>query len=306
MKILLALDGSSFSKTAAAFVAQLPLPDKTGLQLVSVVDSENLPPSSGSSSGALANLSSYLHDEAEKSLHGETTRFGDLGWKVTTAVLTGNPAAQILARASESEPDLIVVGSRGLSPFTGYMLGSVSHRILNHAECSTLVVRPGVPSPYADDKVKVLVGFDGSPQAQVALDSVAAIPFGSETQLTIATVVPLIQTYRMDIVQETSRWWQELWETARSELAEAAAGIGGESEVAQTLLKGEDVSGQLLGVLEQGGFDLVTLGSKGRGGWERFLLGSVSSKIAHHSPCSVLVIKGKGLAGCFSSEAKTG
>ncbi len=56
----------------------------------------------------------------------------------------GDPAEEIVNAAKEGGYDLIVVGHRGLSPVRAFLLGSVSNRVVAHAPCSVLVVRPGL------------------------------------------------------------------------------------------------------------------------------------------------------------------
>ena len=61
--------------------------------------------------------------------------------KVETALLRGNPADAILAYLEKSPPDLVVVGTRGLSRGSRVLLGSVSSRLVTEAPCPVLVVR---------------------------------------------------------------------------------------------------------------------------------------------------------------------
>lgn len=61
--------------------------------------------------------------------------------EVETALLEGDPVDRVVAFAEEHRPDLIVVGSRGLSAAGRFLLGSVSDGILHHVHCSVLVVR---------------------------------------------------------------------------------------------------------------------------------------------------------------------
>jgi nucleotide-binding universal stress UspA family protein len=56
----------------------------------------------------------------------------------------GDPADEIVTAARDEGYDLIVVGHRGLSPIKAFLLGSVSSRVVTHAPCSVLVVRPGL------------------------------------------------------------------------------------------------------------------------------------------------------------------
>lgn len=55
--------------------------------------------------------------------------------------LSGEPGKAIVDKAKEVSADLIVIGSRGHSDLSGLLLGSVSHKVCNSAECSCLVVR---------------------------------------------------------------------------------------------------------------------------------------------------------------------
>ena len=65
--------------------------------------------------------------------------------EVETALLEGDPVDRVVAFAEKNKPDLIVVGSRGLSPTGRFLLGSVSDGILHHVHCSVLVVRSRPP-----------------------------------------------------------------------------------------------------------------------------------------------------------------
>jgi len=60
---------------------------------------------------------------------------------VDTALLEGDPVEEVVDYAEEHRPDLIVVGSRGLSAGGRFLLGSVSDGILHHVRCSVLVVK---------------------------------------------------------------------------------------------------------------------------------------------------------------------
>ncbi|RUS47102.1 universal stress protein [Cohnella sp. AR92] len=56
-------------------------------------------------------------------------------------LLEGSPANAILEKAAEVKSDLIVIGSRGLGPIREFVLGSVSHNVVQHAEVPVLVVK---------------------------------------------------------------------------------------------------------------------------------------------------------------------
>ena len=62
--------------------------------------------------------------------------------RVHTVDLEGYPSDMIIQHAAEVSADLIVVGTRGRGPMASMLLGSTSHRVVNHAPCDVLVVRP--------------------------------------------------------------------------------------------------------------------------------------------------------------------
>jgi nucleotide-binding universal stress UspA family protein len=66
--------------------------------------------------------------------------------EVETALLEGNPVDRVVEFAEKHRPDLIVVGSRGLSTAGRFLLGSVSDGILHHVHCSVLVVKVLAPA----------------------------------------------------------------------------------------------------------------------------------------------------------------
>ncbi|MFC4307066.1 universal stress protein [Cohnella boryungensis] len=72
--------------------------------------------------------------EKVKSLTGDTPR-------AIIVVLTGSPAEAILDYADNSDCDLIVMGSRGLSSFKEFMVGSVSHNVILHSRIPVMVMR---------------------------------------------------------------------------------------------------------------------------------------------------------------------
>ncbi|HXQ79285.1 MAG: universal stress protein [Thermoplasmata archaeon] len=69
--------------------------------------------------------------------------------EVETVLLEGDPVDKVVEYAQQHRPDLIVVGSRGLSAAGRFLLGSVSDGILHHVHCSVLVVKPPAGSSRA-------------------------------------------------------------------------------------------------------------------------------------------------------------
>jgi nucleotide-binding universal stress UspA family protein len=91
---------------------------------------------------------SALLDAMKKRLDAQRERLLTAGLSdVETALLEGDPVDRVVEYAQKHQPDLIVVGSRGLSVTGRFLLGSVSDGILHHVHCSVLVVK--APTAHA-------------------------------------------------------------------------------------------------------------------------------------------------------------
>jgi len=79
---------------------------------------------------------------AGEALLAETVKqFKDGGIEARSILLRGDAATEILDYASQKKVDLIIAGSRGLSPVRSWLLGSVSRKLVHYAECSVLIVK---------------------------------------------------------------------------------------------------------------------------------------------------------------------
>lgn len=136
-KILLAVDGSENSIRAA----------KEAVKLAGATDGAEV---------TIVYVSDYKEDENEV-IHDASAMEFDLARRkkiqpvsemldrqkvyYQVEVLHGIPGPTIVKMTQERQFDLVVIGSRGLSPIREVMLGSVSHKVVNHAECPVLVVK---------------------------------------------------------------------------------------------------------------------------------------------------------------------
>jgi nucleotide-binding universal stress UspA family protein len=143
MKILLAIDDSRFSQAAAQGLVARVRPENTEVHVLHVI--EPVPvyvsgemgvsiPDLGAAQEARVKDGKELVERAAQSLRAA-------GFKVSTAVLEGNPKTEILDRAARWHADLIVLGSHGRRGLDRFLLGSVSEAVARHASCSVEIVR---------------------------------------------------------------------------------------------------------------------------------------------------------------------
>ncbi len=146
MKILLATDGSAYSKAAIKEVANRTFPPKTKVRIISVIDKVALT----KYIGPLGVLTEYYADanqtlekfaEDANEYAAKILRERNPMLSISTAVIDGSPKSAIIKEAEKYRADLIVVGSHGYGAVKRFMLGSVSHAVSLHAKCSVEIVR---------------------------------------------------------------------------------------------------------------------------------------------------------------------
>ena len=147
MRILLAIDGSSFSDEAVKEVTRRPWPTGSEVKVVSVVEPP-VPPSPeawGMSVGDyLKGEEEWRREHARKTLEAAAHLLHtgeDKTLKVTTEMLEGPPKQMILDEAEYWGADLIVIGSHGYGFWDRLLLGSVSQAVAAHAKCSVEIIR---------------------------------------------------------------------------------------------------------------------------------------------------------------------
>ncbi len=156
-KILVATDGSEYSHKALQFLGCLPYTSSTELHIIHVTNPYPpfdaamqprtwlfgndifLPP-------AVSDEESERWKEAssaagESVINGALQTIQPCSIQAKTAILTGDAATEILDYAKRNSIDLIVTGSRGLSSVQGWLLGSVSRKLVHYSSCSVLIVK---------------------------------------------------------------------------------------------------------------------------------------------------------------------
>ena len=134
MRLLFAYDGSDGAKRALEVVLELAAPGDA-LTLVGVAEGVPL-------FGHAASLPTPEQErECEEKLAEAAATLGGKNLSVDLVSRSGDPAAAILDVAEQVHPDLVVLGTRGLSAPERWLIGSVSAKVLHHARCSVLVAR---------------------------------------------------------------------------------------------------------------------------------------------------------------------
>lgn len=148
MKILLAADGSTFSKAAISMLPDMVAkPESASIKIISVYEHPN--PMGTEPFAISAEYYNELEQIRKKSAYHIVENaaaqilnlFPNAKPDLTTCVAIGSPSQIIVETADEWKADLIVVGSHGYGFWSRVLLGSVSNSVVQHAHCSVLVVR---------------------------------------------------------------------------------------------------------------------------------------------------------------------
>jgi nucleotide-binding universal stress UspA family protein len=136
---------------------------------------------------------------------------------------------------------------------------------------------------------KILIAHDGSKSSDRALKRGLEIAEKFGSTVTVITVIPsLYLTELMEVDRE--RILQALSEDAQEMMARVKAGPKNIRSL-KTVIRQGSPADEILKAAQKMKADLIVTGSHGRHGAQKFLLGSVSSKVIDHAACSVLVIK---------------
>lgn len=284
MKTLLAIDGSENANEAIRLLQYLSIDQLTVLHVL------NVPRPAYPM--MIPEVAQELYQEAERSMRTDGERLLDRALSllpfhtgpVARLLRVGSPAEVILATAEQEKSELIVMGARGLGPIKERLLGSVSHRILAAAACAKLIV----PGPVKTVR-QVLLPLRSSSDTDDAVRFLERNPFRQPVELTLLAVLPAfsppwgIAALAAEPLQARER------ENAQLFLQSAAHQLQRLGYSARTqVLMGTPVES----ILEQAKtqrVDLILMGSRGRQGLRRLVLGSVSHAVLHSAPCPVLV-----------------
>ncbi|WP_447980661.1 universal stress protein [Candidatus Nitrospira bockiana] len=277
MKIVLAVDGSKHARWAMQWVRQLPLVDPPRVVAVHALDLVSLrapfmvqPVVAGNEPYIQLEIK-RLEKQAQRVVTEAKEFLASSGLSGKVLLEKGVPSQAVLKHARRG--DLIVLGSRGLNPLDRFMLGSVSTQVTLHAPCSVLVVKQA-PRPIR----RLLLATDGSQSAHKALRFLCDAWRPEATEVVVAHVMPFLRYPELKVAG------RHLVDRQAERLAKAGYTV-------REALKLGRPADELIALAEAHKVDAVVAGAKGLGAIARFFLGSVSTKLIHHSPASVLVVR---------------
>jgi nucleotide-binding universal stress UspA family protein len=274
-KILVATDLSEPSRLAIDHAARLAAEHGSAVTVLHVFDERDYERPTAEVLAEDRNSARLALD----AVCGELERAGR--WAVPL-LADGRPDEIIPIAAETDGARLIVVGSLGKGAIERLLVGSVAERVVRRSRIPVLVARPPV-RPFG----RILVATDFSTHATEALDAALELAApGAEVELlhVVEPVVLVSDGARLAMTTDVLRAEREV-------LSRGAELLARPRRDDVTLRFRHEVGRARWVILDQlgKGYDLVALGSHGRRGLRRLILGSVAESIVRHAPCSVLV-----------------
>lgn len=293
MKVLIAIDNSPSSDTVLQAAITRTWPPNTTfcvLNVVNLLRFEKFPA-----------LIEDATREGERLVKEGAKRICDAGYKAFPNTSPGNPRSDISCFAKEWGADLILVGSHGHGAIARFLLGSVAQGVLRTAPCSVELVRT-LPTSSSSPR-KVLFATDGSECSVGAAHAIAAELWPQGSVFKVLSVEELLVVgnqmeaaspaafYPAALVEELTTQARDRARSAVEMAKDILRRAGLAVDDTDSIPIGEPRS-VILDTAKGWGADLIVLGSHGRRGLDRFLLGSVSEAVAIHASCSVRVVRG--------------
>jgi nucleotide-binding universal stress UspA family protein len=279
MKLLIAVDSGISTEVLVDAVGVRPWPAGTTARVLSVVADTDVPPEVWREHGhGKAAVRKEMENRGEQITPPAVRRLKDVGISAEVVVTRGDARHRIPFFARKWSSDLIFVRAQVRKDFAHRMLGSVARAVVTTAPCTVQVVRDA-----AEDHAltlhgarRVLLGSDGSEYSVAAAEALAGRPWpeGSEFRIVTAEEPWLIRpTSGISNIHSA----EEV--LASAGLKPTAAVLAGNPKEV------------ILEEAKKWNAHLIVVGSHGRRGFKRFLLGSVSEAVAMNAHCSVVVVR---------------
>jgi nucleotide-binding universal stress UspA family protein len=232
-----------------------------------------------------------MQDQAREWLHQARESALEVGADLEVDTeLREVPAVPTLLDESKTAR-MVVLGSRGLGGFTGLLVGSTAVALAAHGQCPVTVVRGRTLAEPPPERGPVVVGVDGSPAGEgaveVAFDEASfrgtgLVAMHTWSDVTVGSAFDIaavsldwqaVETDEQRVLAERLAGWQEKYPDVRVHRV-----VTRDRPVQSLLAQGENAQ-------------LLVVGSRGRGGFAGLVLGSTSQTLLHHAPCPVTVVR---------------
>lgn len=218
MKVMIAYDGSIYADAAIDDLRRAGLSQNGEALIISVADIFKTSIATSGEIGVLGRfVSSRLLEKTIALTQREKARVRNAaiklavsggrrvlsilpGWRIEKQVALGDPAEELLKKADEFKPDLIIAGSHGRSAIGRFFLGSVSQRIAEEASCSVRVVRQRGFGKEMGAPTRIILGASSLPDLDRVVRAVGRHVLSDKPQVRLIKVDDGVTAGRLSFV----------------------------------------------------------------------------------------------------------
>ena len=277
MKLLVAVDSTASAEVLVDAVGIRPWPEGTTAHVLSFVADMDVPEEVWREEGGGKGAVRREMKKRGEQITPVSKRLEEIGITTEVVVARGDARHLIPFFARKWSSDLIFVRAHVRKDLTHWMLGSVARAVVTSAPCSVQIVRGEEDRKHTLHSARrVLLATDGSETASIAAESLSIRPWPEGSEFRIVTVEEPWVMEPTSVIRNIDNTEKVL--TSAGLKATVAVFSGNPKEV-------------ILDEAKEWNADLIVVGSHGRRGFKRFLLGSVSEAVAMNAHCSVVVVR---------------
>jgi nucleotide-binding universal stress UspA family protein len=278
-KILVAIDGSESSKHALTESFKLATDEKSWITVVSVT------PQYEGDLGAvwINNVKEAMKRPCQVALSEAENMAKKERVLIKTVCEEGEIYERIVDLADAENCDLIVMGRKGTAGLQKTLVGSVTARVIGHSQRDVLVVPAGASIGWKS----ILFATDGSKYSENAANKAIDLAKSYGSEMKAISVVDVTEEFMArapgaveDLVKKAKEIVEDIKKKASSEGIKTE-GIVREGEAYKIIVN----------VAKKQKVNAVIMGSHGRTGLKRLLMGSVTERVIGHATCPILVVK---------------
>jgi nucleotide-binding universal stress UspA family protein len=278
-KILVAIDGSEAGFHALEESFKLAIDEKCWITVVSVA-----PPYQGDLFlTAVGNMQKTLKEPYERALSVADQMAKSSRMLIKTVCEEGEPFERIIDLADAENCDIIIMGRTGKSNIEKALVGSVTSRVIGYTYKDVLVVPKNTVAGWKT----IVVATDGSKNSAAA--GVRAIDFAKSYNGALKAVA--VVDVPPEFYGESPQTIDKMIQKARTYAEDIKAQASAKDVKADVFVMEGDSALSITKLAASQGADVIFMGSHGRTGLHRLLMGSVTAKVIGLSPCPVLIVK---------------
>lgn len=278
-KILVAFDGSDPSKNALRESLQFATDEHCIVTVLSII-----PPYQGDLSAMWTNnIRSAMEKQCTDAISEALKTAEKEGVLIDTVCEEGEIYERIVDFADRENYDLIIMGKKGLSLVERALVGSVTARVIGYSRQDVLVIPDGAKLAWK----KLLVATDGSAYSEVAGQRAIEIAAHHKSEIVSLSAVDVTVEFMIRAQEVYERMVADA-QTFVDHIKEKAVSVGIQADA---VVKDGEVYKVIIDTAKDHQADMIILGSLGRTGIKRLLMGSTAERVLGHSSFPVLIVK---------------